>query len=72
VHRLDFAQALAGNGLNAAKLSLGRAPADPEQLAAMILGDDLSQPTRTAIANRATAAPLRTGWLLGSPEFQRR
>jgi uncharacterized protein (DUF1800 family) len=72
IGRLNFAQALAGNGLNAAKLSLGHAPADPEQLAAMILGDDLSQPTRTAIANRATAAPLRTGLLLGSPEFQRR
>ena len=59
-------------GLNAAKLSLGRAPADPEQLAAMIFGNDLSQATRTAIANAAMSAPLRTGLLLGSPEFQRR
>ena len=38
----------------------------------MILGDDLSQSTRTAIANAAIPAPLRTGLLLGSPEFQRR
>jgi uncharacterized protein (DUF1800 family) len=72
IGRLNFAQALATNGLNAAKLSVGRSEGDPERLASAVLGDDLSEPTRRAVVNAATPAPLRTGLLLGSPEFQRR
>jgi uncharacterized protein (DUF1800 family) len=69
--RLNFAQALTANGLNGATLALGRSDGDPERLAALILGDELSASTRATIET-PRAAPLRTALLLGSPEFQAR
>jgi uncharacterized protein (DUF1800 family) len=72
IARLNFAQALTANGLNGATLALGRSNGDPERLAALILGDDLSDSTRAVIQTPRAAPPLRTALLLGSPEFQAR
>ena len=72
IARLNFAQALAGNGLNAATLDESRTVGGLRRLAEDVLADDLSWATREEI--EATRLPLmrRVGLLLGSPEFQRR
>ena len=78
IERLNFAEALVGGRVGGARvdLSLGGAADDaPARIIASALADDLSASTREALAGasgpRATAA-LRTGLVLGAPEFQRR
>jgi uncharacterized protein (DUF1800 family) len=69
LNRLNFAQALASNGMGAAKVDIaglnGRGPTD-------LLADDLSEQTRTVLQRGDASPVLRTTLLLGSPEFQRR
>jgi uncharacterized protein (DUF1800 family) len=72
ISRLNFALALAGNGLNAAKVDLAAAQADLPSFARAVVGDDLSAATRAAIESSRATTAVRTGLLLGSPEFQRR
>jgi uncharacterized protein (DUF1800 family) len=71
VARLNFAQALASNGLNAATLG-GRSEAGLRELLEEILADDLSRGTRAAVQQTGPPVALRLGLALGSPEFQRR
>ena len=69
--RMNFAYALAANGLNAARIDLTASGA-PGRVAADIFGDDVSPETRTAIDAAGRPTPVRLSLLLGSPEFQRR
>jgi uncharacterized protein (DUF1800 family) len=69
VGRLNFAQGLAANGLNAAKID---APRDVGELASSLLAGDVSTQTRELIASPGVAAANRLALLLGAPEFQRR
>jgi uncharacterized protein (DUF1800 family) len=69
--RMNFAYALAANGLNAARIDLA-ASAAPDRVATDILGDDVSAETRAAIGAAGRSSPVRLSLLLGSPEFQRR
>jgi uncharacterized protein (DUF1800 family) len=70
--RLNFAQSLAANGLNAATLQLPRTDVDLDRLVASVLSDDVSPQTRQAIHLSRAPINARAGLLLGSPEFQRR
>jgi uncharacterized protein (DUF1800 family) len=72
VSRLNFALGLAANGLNAAKVDLPGSEGEVNRFAASVLADDVSPTTRNAIAPSKTPFAVRTGLLLGSPEFQRR
>ena len=78
IDRLNFAQALAGGRVGGARVNLamgGTADEAPDRIIMFSLANDLSASTRQALARasgpRATAA-LRTGLVLGAPEFQRR
>ena len=78
IDRLNFAQALAGGRIGGTRVNLARggtADEAPDRIIMFSLADDLSASTRQALAGasgpRATAA-LRTGLVLGAPEFQRR
>ena len=78
IDRLNFAQALAGGRVGGVRVNLalgGAADDAPGRIVVFALADDLSASTRQALAGasgpRATAA-LRTGLVLGAPEFQRR
>jgi hypothetical protein len=72
IGRLNFAQSLAANGANASKLDVPRAGDDLGPWAAAVLADDLSPETRAALQSPGVSVAVRTGLLLGSPEFQRR
>jgi hypothetical protein len=41
-------------------------------LAAAVFGDDLSETARASLAARQASTGSKVGFLLGSPEFQRR
>ena len=69
VNRLNFAQGLAANGLNAAKID---APRDVGELASSLLAGDVSAKTREVIDSPGVPAANRLALLLGAPEFQRR
>ena len=78
IDRLNFAQALAGGRVGGVRVNLslgGAADEAPARIVTFALGDDLSASTRQALAGasgpQATAA-LRTGLVIGAPEFQRR
>jgi uncharacterized protein (DUF1800 family) len=70
--RLNFAVGFAANGLNAASVDLTSAGADMPAFAIALLDGDLSPATRAGIQSTRTSVAVRTGLLLGSPEFQRR
>jgi uncharacterized protein (DUF1800 family) len=72
VGRLNFAQALIANGMNAAAVPWGKTDDSPDRLAALVLADDLSPQTRAAIDRPGATPAVRTALLVGSPEFQRR
>jgi uncharacterized protein (DUF1800 family) len=72
VSRLNFALGLAANGLNAAKVNVAGSDDDVTQLATSMLADTVSPTTQHAIAPSNATFAVRTGLLLGSPEFQRR
>jgi len=72
INRLNFAHGLASNGLNAAKIDVGRDEASLNQLMAAVLADDVSPETRAALVSTRVPAAVRTALLLGSPEFQHR
>ena len=72
IGRLNFAHSLAANGANASKLDVPRAGDDLGPWAAAVLADDLSPETRAALQSPGVSVAVRTGLLLGSPEFQRR
>ena len=69
--RLNFAHALATNGIGAAKVDVGGADSSLRFAASVLVGDVSSQ-TRDAVESAKVSAAARTGLLLGSPEFQRR
>ena len=69
--RLNFAHALATNGIAAAKVDVG-SPNSSHRFASSVLADDVSSQTRAAVESARVSAAARTGLLLGSPEFQRR
>jgi uncharacterized protein (DUF1800 family) len=71
VTRMNFAYALAANGLNAARIDPLAAGA-PARFAADILDNDISPQTRGAIDAVGRPGAARLSLLLGSPEFQRR
>jgi uncharacterized protein (DUF1800 family) len=70
VSRLNFAQGLATNGLNAA----ARVEGDPDaaELTASLLAGDISAKTREVINAPGLQPKNRVALLLGAPEFQRR
>jgi uncharacterized protein (DUF1800 family) len=72
VSRINFAVALAANGVNAAKLGVRGDAETVKQLAHAVLAGDVPPETRTALESAAIAPNRRLGLLLGSPEFQRR
>jgi uncharacterized protein (DUF1800 family) len=72
IGRLNFAQSLAANGANASKLDVPRAGDDLGPWADAVLAGDLSPETRAALQSPGVSVAVRTGLLLGSPEFQRR
>jgi uncharacterized protein (DUF1800 family) len=72
VSRLNFALGLAANGLNAAKVDVAGTEDEVNRFAASVLADEISPTTRNAIAPSKATFAVRTGLLLGSPEFQRR
>ena len=72
VSRLNFALGLAANGLNAAKVDVAGTEDEVNQFAASVLAGEISPTTRSAIAPSKATFAVRTGLLLGSPEFQRR
>ena len=72
ISRLNFAQSLASNGANASTLDVPHAGDDLDPWAAAVLPDDLSPETRAALQSPRASVAMRTGLLLGSPEFQRR
>jgi uncharacterized protein (DUF1800 family) len=80
IDRLNFAQALAGGRVGGARVDLAHLGGDgadgaADRVIALTLAGDLSPSTRQALAGavgpRASAA-VRTGLVLGAPEFQRR
>ena len=71
VSRLNFAQSLAANGANAAKVDLPHSDDEMQRFARAILGGDFSPRTQEALAAKTTL-PIRTALVLGSPEFQHR
>jgi hypothetical protein len=72
ISRLNFAEALATNGLNAAAKVDLRAADVPGRLVESLLADDLSPETRQVVLGATAPPAVRVGLLLGSPEFQRR
>ena len=72
VSRLNFALGLAANGLNAARVNVAGTEDEVNRFAASVLADEISPTTRNAIAPSKATFAVRTGLLLGSPEFQRR
>jgi uncharacterized protein (DUF1800 family) len=72
VSRLNFALGLAANGINAAKVDVASTDDGVNRFAASVLADDVSATTLNAIAPSKAPFAVRTGLLLGSPEFQRR
>jgi uncharacterized protein (DUF1800 family) len=80
INRLNFTQALAGGRVGGTRVDLARLGGDgadraPDRVIALTLAGELSLSTRQALAGavgpRASEA-LRTGLVLGAPEFQRR
>jgi hypothetical protein len=69
VARLNFAQQLAGHGLNGATLGPIRSEDGLRQLLDDVLAGDVSATTGDAIRSSRPVA-MRLGLLLGSPEFQ--
>ena len=78
IDRLNFAQALAGGRVGGVRVNLslgGAADEAPARIVMFALADDLSASTRQALAGASgpnVTAALRTGLVLGAPEFQRR
>jgi uncharacterized protein (DUF1800 family) len=72
ISRLNFAQSLAANGMNAATVELPLTDADLDSFVTSVLSDDLSPRTREAIHSSRATMNTRAGLLLGSPEFQHR
>jgi uncharacterized protein (DUF1800 family) len=72
VSRLNFALGLAANGLNAARVNVAGTEDEVNRFAASVLAGEISPTTRDAIAPSKATFAVRTGLLLGSPEFQRR
>jgi uncharacterized protein (DUF1800 family) len=70
--RLNFALGLAANGMNAAKVDVAATDDALNRLATSMLADEVSPTTRNAIGPSKAPFAVRTGLLLGSPEFQRR
>jgi uncharacterized protein (DUF1800 family) len=69
--RLNFAHNLATSGNNAAKVDLA-SPDSPTRFVMFALADDVSAETRAAAVSTKMSPAIRTGLLLGSPEFQHR
>jgi uncharacterized protein (DUF1800 family) len=72
IGRLNFAVALATNGLGAASVDAPQTVDDVSRLTTALLADDLSEAGRTAVESPRAPMRSRLGFLLGSPEFQRR
>jgi uncharacterized protein (DUF1800 family) len=72
IGRLNFAQSLAVNGMNAATVELPLTESDFDNFVASMVSEDLSPQTRQAIHSSRATLKVRAGLLLGSPEFQRR
>jgi uncharacterized protein (DUF1800 family) len=72
IGRLNFAQSLAVNGMNAATVELPTTDEDLDAFVATVLSGDLSPQTREVIHSSRATIKVRAGLLLGSPEFQRR
>jgi uncharacterized protein (DUF1800 family) len=72
VSRLNFAQALAANGLNGGTTGLAGQGADGPNRITAALADDLSEATRSVAQSPTASTAIRAALLIGSPEFQRR
>jgi uncharacterized protein (DUF1800 family) len=72
IGRLNFAQSLAINGMNAATVEQPATDEDLDAFVAKVLSGDLSPQTREVIHSSRATIKVRAGLLLGSPEFQRR
>jgi uncharacterized protein (DUF1800 family) len=71
VNRMNFSLALASNKLPGVVVERLTSPVDSQTLARTVLGDDISETTRSTVA-KATSAPEMAALTLGAPEFQRR
>jgi uncharacterized protein (DUF1800 family) len=71
VARVNFVQSLAANGANGSNVDL-KDQAGAARLAAAVFGDDLSETARASLAAAQASTGSKVGFLLGSPEFQRR
>jgi uncharacterized protein (DUF1800 family) len=72
VSRLNFALGLSANGLNAARVEVAGTEDEVNRFAALVLAGQISPTTLDAVAPGKASFAVRTGLLLGSPEFQRR
>jgi uncharacterized protein (DUF1800 family) len=71
VNRMNFSLALASNTLPGIVVDGLASHVDGEAFARTVLGDDVSETTRSTVA-KATSAPQMAALTLGAPEFQRR
>jgi uncharacterized protein (DUF1800 family) len=71
VNRMNFSLTLAGNKLPGVAVDSLQSQVDSQSFTRAILGDDVSETTRSTVA-KATSAPQMAALTLGAPEFQRR
>ena len=71
VNRMNFSLTLASDRLPGVTVDSLQSKVDSETLMRAILGDDVSETTRSTVA-KATSAPQMAALALGAPEFQRR
>jgi uncharacterized protein (DUF1800 family) len=68
---MNFSLTLASNRLPGIVVDGLRSPVDGQAFARTVLGDEMSETTRSTVA-KATNAPQMAALTLGAPEFQRR
>ena len=71
VNRMNFSLTLASNKLPGVVVDSLQSQVDSQSFTRAILGDDVSETTRSTVA-KATSAPQMAALTLGAPEFQRR
>jgi uncharacterized protein (DUF1800 family) len=71
VNRMNFSLTLAGNKLPGIVVDSLTSPVDSQAFVRMVLGDEVSETTKSTVA-KATSAPQMAALTLGAPEFQRR